>query len=246
MILSKEITETIENIKNNTLELDGDKRIGILKDDLSDVAMNALDKAANYVIKAMPIPDAMKDILKDIKLAIKTKDLKGIISTAVNSSVREGLEILGVSKSTIKNLKDLSNLANKGGFITLLKNGVDIVSKSFLKNNLVGDYVYKFFDELKQYILSRDFMKKLNSLVEKLSQKKDEFLNKCEEWYKSYKIMDVQNINLIAEELNNDKYAINRYEECKKENNIIQNMTAMVNNKNGLLSVEQQRLCEVI
>ena len=246
MVLSKDITETIENIKNNTLELDVDKRIGTLKEDLSAVAMNALDKAANYVIKAMPIPDAMKDILKDIKLAIKTKDLKGIITTVVNSSVREGLEILGVSKATIKNLKDVSNLANKGGFITLLKNGVDIVSKSFLKNNLVGDFVYKFFDELKQYVLSRNFMNKFNSLVEKLSNKKDEFLNKCEEWYKSYKIMDMPTMNRIAEELDKDKYVINRYEECKKENNVIQNMTEMVNNKKGILSVEQHRLCEVI
>lgn len=246
MVLSKEITETIENIKNNTLELDCDKRIGALKEDFSDLAMNALDKAANYVIKAMPIPDAMKDVLKDIKLAIKTKDLKGVISTAVNSSVREGLEILGVSKSTIKNLKDISNLANKGGFVTLLKNGVDIVSKSFLKNNLVGEFVYKFFDELKQYILSRDFMKKLNSLVDRLLNKKDEFLNKCEEWYKAYKNMDITRMNNISQQLANDKYSINKFEECKKENNIIQNMTEMVNNKKGFLSAEQQRLCEII
>lgn len=246
MVLSKDITETIENIKNNTLELDKDKKIGVLKDDFSDVAMNALDKAANYVIKAMPIPDAMKDILRDIKLAIKTKDLKGIISTAVNSSVREGLEILGVSKATIKDLKDVGNIANKGGFITLLKNGVDIVSKSFLKNNLVGDFVYKFFDELKQYILSKDFMNKLNSLVEKMTKKKDDFLNKCDKWYESYKTMDIQRLNVIAEELNKDKYAISRYEECKKENHIIQNMTEMINNKKGILTAEQQRLCEVI
>lgn len=246
MVLSKDITETIENIKNNVLELDKDKRIDVLKEDLSNVALNALDKAANYVIKAMPIPDAMKDVLKDIKLAMKTKDLKGVITTAVNSSVREGLEILGLSKSTIKDLKDIKKLADKGGFITLLKSGVDIVAKNYLKNNLVSDFVYKFVDKLKEYILSKDFMNKLNTLVEKLTKKKDDFLNKCEEWYKSYKNMDISSINSIAEELAKDKYAINRYEDCKKENSIIQNMTAMVNNKKGFLSDTQQRLCEVI
>ena len=246
MILPKEITDTIQNVKNNTLELDMDQRVGLLKDDFSNIAMNALDKAANYVIKAMPIPDAMKDILKDVKDAMKTKDLKGIISTAVNSSVREGLEILGLSKSTIKDLKDLQNFATKGGFITLLKNGVDIVAKSYLKNNLVGDFVYKFFDKLKEYILSKDFMKKLNTKVEKLASKKEDFLDKCEEWYKSYNNMDIPTMNSISEQLSANKYVLSRYDECKKENNIIQNMTAMVNSKKGLLSSEQQRLCEVI
>lgn len=246
MVLSKDITETIENIKNNTLALDGDKRIDILKSDLSDVAMNALDRAANYVIKAMPIPDAMKDVLKDIKLAVKTKDLKGVINTAVNSSVREGLEVLGVSKTTINDLKDLKNFAAKGGLVTMLKNGVDIVAKSFLKNNLVGDFVYKFFDKLKEYILSKEFMNKINSLIEKLIKKKDDFLNKCEKWYESYKNMDIKDINSISEELASNKYVLTRYEDCKKENNIIQNMTEMINNKKGFLTAEQQRLCEVI
>lgn len=246
MILSNEITDTIQNIKNNTLELDADKRIGLLKDDFSNIAMNAIDKAANYVIKAMPIPDAMKDILKDVKEAIKTKDLKGIISTAVNSSVREGLEILGLSKTTIKDLNDLKNFATKGGLVTLLKNGVDIVAKNFLKNNLVGDFVYKFFDKLKEYILSKDFMKKLSSKVEKVSNKKEEFLGKCEEWYKSYNNMDITAMNSISEQLSANKYVLSRYDECKKENNIIQNMTAMVNSKKTRLSSEQQRLCEVI
>lgn len=246
MILSREITSTIENIKNNTLELDNNKQIKILKDDFSTVAMNVLDKAANYVIKAMPIPDAMKDILKDVKLAIKTKDLKEIVTTAVNSSVREGLEILGVPASTIKDIKSINMLANKGGFVMLLKNSVDIVSKNFLKNNLVGDFVHKFFDELKQYILSKEFVNKLNSMIDKLLKKKDAFLDKCEEWYNAYKDMDIKKMNLISEELENDKYSIKRYEECKKENSIIQNMTAMVNNKKGFLSAEQQRLCEAI
>ena len=53
-------------------------------------------------------------------------------------------------------------------------------------------------------------------------------------------------MNSLSEEIANDKYNINRYEECKKENSIIQNITAMVNNKNGFLSKEQERLCGVI
>ena len=58
--------------------------------------------------------------------------------------------------------------------------------------------------------------------------------------------MDMKNINKISEELDANKYIISRYEDCERENNIIQNMTKMINVKSGILSKEQQRLCEAM
>ena len=77
-------------------------------------------------------------------------------------------------------------------------------------------------------------------------EKKDKFLKKCEEWYNAYKNTDMEKINSIANELNGNKYVLSRYVDCMKENKIIQNMTAMVNNKNALLTENEQRLCQVI
>ena len=74
----------------------------------------------------------------------------------------------------------------------------------------------------------------------------DKFLEKCEEWYNEYKSMNMVKINSIASELDSNKYILSRYIDCARENGIIQNMTAMVNNKKEILTSNQQRLCQVI
>ncbi len=240
------IDEIINNIKNNTLELDLDRRLDVLKSDLQSVAERAVEKSMNYIIKSIPMPDAVRDVLKDVKETIKTRQLREVIGTAVNSSVREGLEISGVSKTNINTLKDMKNFALKGGLVILLKNGIEIVENKFLKNNIVSDYVYGFFTKLKNHILSNDFLKKINSMVDRLTNKKDEYLEKCEEWYDAYSKMNVDKINKLSEELGANSYITSRYDDCKRENNIIQNMTKMVNAKKGALSLEQQKLCEAM
>ena len=191
------IDEMITNIKNNAMELDVDRRIDVLKSDLQSVSESALEKSMNYIIKSVPIPDAVRDVLKDVKDAIKTKQLKEIIGTAVNSSVREGLEISGLSKNNINTLKDVKNFALKGGLVILLKNGLEIVENKFLKNNIVSDYVYNFFAKLKNYILSNEFLKKINSMVDRLTNKKTEYLQKCEDWYDAYGKMDIEKMNHV-------------------------------------------------
>lgn len=246
MELNLEINETINRIRDNVLELDADRRLDNLKLDLQSVSERALERSMNYVIKMLPVPDAMKDILKDVKESVKTKDLKEVIRTAVNSSVREGLEISGVSKTNINSLKDMKNFALKGGLVMLLKSGVKLIENKFLKGNIVSDAVYTFFDKLNDYILSKEFIKKMDSMVDKLTNKKEEYLNKCNEWYEAYKNMDLKSINKISEELGVNKYIISRYEDCERENGIIQNMTNMVNAKKGILSLAQQKLCEAM
>lgn len=246
MDLSNQINEIIENTKSFALELSEDNRMTVLKNDLSNAAEKAIDNASKYIIKAMPVPDAVKDILIDVKDSLKTKDIKQVVSTAVKSTVREGLELMGLSTSSINSLMELKNVASKGGLITSLKNGIEIVAKNYLKNNIVGDFMYDFFDKLKNYIMNKEFGKSLTNIINKLEEKKEKFLKKCEEWYNAYKNMNMEKLNIVATELNSNNYVLSRYTDCVKENNIIQNMTAMVNNKNNLLTENEKRLCQVI
>ena len=246
MGLDVDINETINRLRENTLELDVDRRIDNLKADLQNVSERAIEKSMNYVIKSLPIPDAVKDVLKDVKDALKTKNLKEVIKSAVNSSVREGLEISGVSKTNINTIKDVKNFALKGGLLMFLKGGIQIIERKYLKCNIVSDAVYRFFDKLNDYILSKEFVKKIDAMVDKLLSKKVDFLNKCESWYTAYRDMDVNKINKIAEELGTNRYITSRYEDCDRENRIIQNMTKMVNSKKVILSYEQQKLCEAM
>ncbi len=246
MDLSNEINEIIQNTKELTMSLGKDDRIATLKEDFAGAVEKTVDKAAKYVIKALPVPDAVKDVLMDIKDAMRTKDIKGVVVTAVKSSVREGLEILGLSNKSINSLSELKDIAKRGGLVTSIKNGIEIIETNYLKNNIVGDYVYKFFDKLKNYIMNNEFMRQLSKFIDKLEQKKNDFLNKCEEWYNAYKSKEFTKINDIAEKLNENKYVLSRYNDCIKENNVIQNITAMVNSKKDILTINQQRLCEVI
>ena len=246
MNLSNEINEIIQNTKDLAIDLSKDSKMETLKEDLTGAVEKTVDHATKYVIKALPVPDAVKDVLIDIKDAIKTKDIKEVISTAVKSTIREGLELMGLSKKSINSLSELKDIAKKGGLVTSLKNGIEIVESNYLKNNIVGDYVYKFFDKLKNYIMNNEFMKYLNNIIDKLEKKKNKFLEKCEEWYNAYKNKDLERVNEIADKLNENKYVLSRYNDCVKENNVIQNITAMVNSTKDILTVNQQRLCEVI
>ena len=239
-----DIDAMIDRVRNNVLELDTDRRLDVLKGDLQSISEKALEKSMNYIIKSIPMPDAVRDVLKDVKETIKTKELREIIKTAVNSSIREGLEIAGVSKTNINTLKDMKNFAFKGGLVILLKNGLEIVENKFLKNNIVSDYVYSFFTKLKNCILSKEFLKKIDSMVDRLTNKKQEYIEKCESWYDAYRSMDIVNINKLSEEIGTNHYIISRYDDCNRENKIIQNMTKMINAKKGFLSLEQQKLCE--
>lgn len=246
MDISNEINDIIQSTKGLAIELSKDNKVEILKNDLAGVVEKTVDHAAKYIIKAMPVPDAVKDVLIDVKDAIKTNDLKGIINTAVKSTIREGLEMLGLPEKSINSLSELKDIAKKGGLITAIKNGIEICESNYLRNNIVADYVYKFFDKLKNYIMNNEFIKYLNRLIDKLEEKKNKFLEMCEEWYKAYKEKDLDEVNNIAETLNENKYVLTRYNDCIKENNVIQNITAMVNNKKDILTANQQRLCQVI
>lgn len=244
--MNNTIEEIITRAKENVRDIELDNSIIAMKNDLSKASETALDKAANYIIKAMPVPDAIKDILKDVKEAIKTKDLKNVVSTAVTSSIREGLEILGLSNESIKNVYKLKDVAMKGGLAQALKNGIEIIANNYLKNNIVGKYVYNFFDKLKNFVLTNSFSEKINEFLRKLEQKKDKFFEKCNEWYNSYANMDLEKINSIAKNLNSKKEMLSQYLECAKENQVIQNMTKMVNSKQEKLTTNQLQLCKTL
>ena len=246
MNVANEINDIIQEAKELTIELSRNTRNELLTNDFVTATEKAIDGAAKYIIKAMPVPDAVKDVLIDIKDSLKTRNLKDILNTAVKSTVREGLEMLGVSEKTLESLQEIKEAATKGGLVTAVKNGLQIVANNFLKNNIVGDYVYTFFGKLEAYVMNRDFMKKIEQIITKLEKKKEEFSKNCEEWYKAYRKLDISKMNEISEKLNENTYITSRYEECLKENKLIQNMTAMVNSTKQALSYNQQNLCEVL
>ena len=236
----------LKSVKDLNIELNLEKDIDVMKNELGKIVSNTLDKISTYTIKAMPIPDSFKDILYDVKDSFKTKDFKEIIKTVVNSSVREGLEIVGVSKESIKNIKDITKIAIKGGLMQGIKAGIDIVAKKYLSNNIVGDFVYDFFNSMKNSPLNKSFSEKINKSIDNVLKNKEKFLDVCNEFKEAYENFDIDKINDIAKNINNKLKVVNYDRECISENKKIQNITMLVNNKKERLTDAQLQLCNVL
>ncbi len=236
----------INTSKEIARELNSNVKIQVMSKELESGVGKTLDKIANYIIKSLPIPDCAKDILKDVKDALKTKDIKNVISTAVKSSIREGLELIGIKKDSVNDVFKLKDIAVKGGLSYNIKNCIDLVAKNFLKNNLTDEHLSTFFYELEKYIQSNEFVKKLDQMLSKSLKKKEIFLNQVSQWYKCYEKMEVEKMSNIAGKLKRKKELMIQYPECEKENGIIQNITAMLGNKPQKLSEIQLQLCSTL
>ena len=240
---NNDILNTVKDIRR---ELELEKDLDGIKNQLGKVLTNTVDKVATYTIKAMPIPDGFKDVLYDIKEAFKTKDFKEIVNTAVSSSVREGLEALGLDKAHIKSVSELKDVAQKGGLMYGIKAGIEIVAKKYLKNNLVGDYVYDFFNKLKDAPLSSSFTYKIEGSVSKIVAAKEDFLDKCNEFKEAYEKFDMDRISALAKDVEKSFKNVKQDMECIRKNKTIQNIFTLVSNKKEKLTDAQLKLCNVM
>lgn len=247
--MSSSLDVALNSSKILTKDIDSNVKLKSMTNDLDKGVSKAIDNVSKYIIKALPIPDCAKDVLLDVKNALKTKDVKVILSTAVKSSIREGLELLGMNKTTINSVFKLKDVALKGGLGFNLKNSIDLVSKKFLNGNIVSEHISSFFKDLKQFVVSNKFVEKLGDILKKLNDKKEKFFEQVKEWYTSYEKMDVDKMISVANKLKRKKELIAEYPECEKENGVIQNMTTMLTAKqknsseNKKLSPIQLQLC---
>lgn len=211
---------------------------------LEKVVINVIDKGTDYILKAMPIQENVKDILIDVKKSFKTKDFSKIVQTAVTSSVREGLEILGTPINVIKDINKVKDIAFKGGLRQALIASIDIVSNKYLKGNILGDVVDKFLGETKNFINSKRFSIKIDEDIKKAIDKQEKFKVLCSEWYKAYDKMDLESLNVIAKEISIKQKTNVISNDIMKAAKIILNMTEFVNNKKDKLSLAQLDICK--
>ncbi|MDO4282158.1 MAG: hypothetical protein Q4D02_00845 [Clostridia bacterium] len=236
------------NKVDKNLDLDSKIDLDLVKNrnEFANIVENVIDKGANYVIRGMPINNHIKDILIDVKDSLKTKDVKEILKTAVNSSIREGLEVLSLPKEILKDISKIKDIAVSGGLREGINASIEIISKKYLGENVYSVYIKDFFDKVKDFIMSNEFLNKINAGLTKCVKKIDDFKNACNEWYQAYDKFDLESINHIANVLNKKKSNINFDSECMNQNNVIQNMTQLINNKKDKLSELQMQICSSI
>lgn len=232
---------------NSSNNIDIDKKLDFEENrnrsEFTNVISKVIDSGTSYIIKALPINEGLKDIAFDIKNAFKTKDFKEILKTAVNSSIREGLELLNAPKNVIADITKVSKIAFKGGLSQAISAGIDIVTDKYLKNNIFSPIVNKVLKGVKSYVFSSDFKNKIDLNINKLLDNTKKFNNLCESWYNSYEKFDIFNMNNICRNIKKLQPHVVNDKDCLTQASIIDNMTELVNSKRSKLSSIQMQIC---
>lgn len=213
------------------------------KDEIIDIISNLIDKGGNYVIKSMPINTHIKEVLLDVKKVINEKEFSQILKVALTSSINQGLEVLGVSDSNLKQINKMVDTAFDGGLTSSINLGIDIVSTAKKYGNIFYNYIEDFFTNLKSYVSSMEFKRKLYASIEKCLDKVDNFKELCNDWYDAYDNFNMNDIKDIANKLNKMKTKVSFNNDCINENTIIQNITELVDRRKQKLTKTQFDIC---
>lgn len=236
----------LEKYTNKKTILDNELELSLMnnKDSLDNIVTNILKRGIDYGVKALNISKDSDGIINSIKDIVKSKELKEIVNSSVNVSLSQALENKKGDVSILKNLDDFKDMALKGGLRFLLSAGVEILFNKVTKLNLFKPIIQKLVKNVKDFVMSNSFLKKLSEGVNKIVGKSTEFKQICEKWYKAYDDFNISSLNDIAKELDSKKETITNDTECLKENNVIQNMTKLINSKKDKLSQMQLQICD--
>lgn len=224
---------------NNEIELD----IMNNKDYLEDIITNLLKRGIEYGVKSLDLNENSEGLINSIKQIVNSKDLKNIVKSSVDVSLSQALENKKGNLNMLKELNQFKDISLKGGLRFLLSAGVEILFNKVTKLNLFKPVIENLVKNVKSFVMSNSFLQKLNNSIKKIINKSIEFKEMCEKWYKAYEDFDIDSINLIAKELELKKDTVLKSTDCLKENNIIQNMTRLINTKKDKLSQLQLQIC---
>ncbi len=215
------------------------EEIEINKNEIAEIVINILDKGSNYIIKSMPINEHIKEILCNVKVALKEKDFKNMVKVAISSSITEGAQALGVRKEGISSIEEMIDASFEGGITKSINIGVDMIEQVKKYGNLFYNYIEDFFTRLRGFIDSKEFKNKVYSCVSKCLNKVDNFKEMCNDWYDAYDEFNISSLKEIASKLNKMKGQVGFDQNCISENSIIQNITEFVSKNNKKLTKTQ-------
>lgn len=229
-----------------TNEINKDMDLSKEKYEFEKIISNILDKTSNYIIKSLPIQENIKDVIIDVKEVVKTKDMKKILSTAMNSALREGMELLGLSKDKIQDVMNFKDIIFKGGIRENLCASLETVYSKYTKNNLFSEDIENFVERLKNNINSKDFKEKIDEKINVIRADQDRISELFNKWYEAYENLELSKINNISECINKLKGTTLTTELQDRGIKIINNMTSLINSKNSKLTEMEVNLCNNI
>ncbi len=213
------------------------------KEEIIGIITKIISKGSNYIIRAMPVNEHIKDILSDIKGALDEGEFKNILKVAVSSSIAEGLGLIGIKEDELENIDKMIETAFEGGLAKSINIGIDMVENAKKYGHLFYNYIEDYFDNLKSFVLSKDFKAKVYTGITKCLDKVETFKDMCNEWYDAYDKFNLTDIKDIAGKLKKMKKNVSFDNSCISENTIIQNVTELVARKNKKLTKTQFDIC---
>lgn len=235
----------LENNIDKKSSLNNELELSLInnKENFDNVITNILKSGIEYSVKALDINKDSDGLINGIKEIVKSKDLKEIVKSSVNASLSQALENKKGNMDILKNLNGFKDMTLKGGLRFFLTAGIEILFSKVTKLNLFKPIIQKLVKNINNFVMSNSFIQKLNGGINKILAKSSEFKKICEKWYKAYDEFNISSINSIAKELDSKKGTILNDIDCLKENNIIQNMTRLINTKKDKLSQLQLQIC---
>lgn len=230
----------------NVIEKENNLSIEKEKGEFEKIISNVIDKTSNYIIKMLPVQQNVRDVILDVKEAIKTKDMKTIVKTAINSSLREAVEFIGIDPKKVQNIIKVKDALFKGGVREALCAGIDIAYSKHIKNNILGEDLQKFVDKLKENINGKEFTKNINEKVQEIDNLRQGVDMLCKKWYDAYGDLDLDSMNKLNKDIEIASSNVTITEDQKKNISIIDNMTRFVNNKQEKLNENEVNLCRNI
>lgn len=240
-------------MENNILELSNKRKINLDKNLELDVSKNILDfkkilsnvvsSGTDYVIKSLDCDSEKKRSLTKVKSLFKGVDFQNLLKTSLHASIKLGLEIAKAKFPILKTIDGLKHISLKGGLGEMVASSIDIIASKFLKGNLIDGKLKEFFQDLRGFFKSNLFAQKIEQRINRLKNKVEKFQNLCKNWYEAYEKFDVTQINQVAQDLKKSFPNVSNDQNCVKENQVIQNMTKLINQKMDKLTKTQWEIC---
>ena len=197
----------LENIDKKSLSLQKgiDLEISQNLNNFKKIAENSINSGVDYAIKSLNIKKEEKENLNDIKKIFKQDNFKDMVNTAIDASIKLGLEIAKKKFPILKTIDGVKEISVQGGVGMLLSSVVDIASNKYFKGNLMSNEFKIFFEDIKSYLKSNSFINKIEQGINRVKNNIVKFKELCNKWYESYEKFDLNDLNNIADSINKFK-----------------------------------------
>jgi len=246
-------TKVIENLEDKQVSLNNELEINnelsesdneFLKTKLGQAINNAIDSGLKAVL-----PDKIEDEIIEIKDSLVEGGIKEAAEKTIEIAIEKGKDIIGSSSNLFKNISEVKQAIDKGGFINGVSEAIDITLDKVEEKGLLSEKVTELI-KLGKNIILNDTTKNVNTELDNQEQLVQNIEECCSKWNEALdKQRSFSTLTKYYNKLENELENIISLEEVIKKANEIKNQYELIKSKhkNGeelVLTEEEKELCK--